>query len=142
MVLIQIEGLLSGVCEVRFRRCVTIKHVMIWLKINRIEWLFYQFEQCCFIYFRGHFKVPRGDALCPLTIVFCFLEFKLRYLKNLKELFSPGYSRDFLGVPQTERNIIDQIALIGSVFNWKIKSIDHWICRNHPLKIDRTEREI
>ena len=33
------------------------------------------------------FKGSQLDAFCPMAIVHCYLEFKLRYLKNLK-LFS------------------------------------------------------
>ena len=38
-------------------------------------------------YLVGNIKESQLGAFCPYTIVYCYLEFKLRYLKNLK-LFS------------------------------------------------------
>ena len=60
-------------------------------------------------------------AFCPLAIMFCYLEFKLRYFTNLK-LFSIRVKELF--EPIVLRKKCRRVLLFSKTFSWEI---DFWV---------------
>ena len=56
-------------------------------KLYILQWDLFINQKTVFVERKTEFKGSQMDVFCPKAIVYCYLEFKLRYLKNLK-LFS------------------------------------------------------
>ena len=84
------------------------------------------------------FKGSQLGTLCPYAIVYCYLEYKLRYLKNLK-LFSIRVKELFEPIVLPKKKG-DGFLLFLKAFSWEI---DFWVkLGDFAVKNTKLGREI